>query len=201
MFIKVLKGDSGFIKSFWFNLKLLINFCLIFFKRLWGCWILKTRRRFLWGCGESNPGHHELQSCALPLSYIPYRKMRFICFLNLLKRKKCKLGIGHLLSNFVIEQFALTFNYAALSLAPVRMFVSSNPLLRSSTHVSKLKSDCGVSVTEPCLTTTILSESNLYVVGGPSTEPRNHSIISCSFKSRVPKLTTQLTKIQRINAF
>ncbi len=25
----------------------------------------------IWGWGESNPPHHDLQSCALPLSYIP----------------------------------------------------------------------------------------------------------------------------------
>ena len=152
-----------------------------------------------WECGELNPGHHELQSCALPLSYIP-KKDRCDCFLRVSKIK-CKLGIGHLLSFPVFRRNVLTFDYAARSLAPVEMFVSSNPLFPSSTHVSKLQSGCGVSVTELYLTATILSKSNLNMVGGPSPEFRDHIFISCLPKDRIPKLTTQLTKIQGRKGF
>ena len=61
--------------------------------------------------------------------------------------------VGQILSNFVIEQFVLTFDYASLRLAPVEMFVSSNPRRRSFPQGSLLKRGCGVSLTELCLTT------------------------------------------------
>jgi len=61
--------------------------------------------------------------------------------------------VGQILSNFVIEQFVLTFDYASSRLAPVEMFVSSNPRRRSFPQGSLLKQGCGVSLTELCLTT------------------------------------------------
>jgi len=36
--------------------------------------------------------------------------------------------------------------------------------------------------------------TKVIMVGGPSSELRNHSLISCSSKSRAPELTTQLTE-------
>ena len=55
-----------------------------------------------WDHWESNPGHHELQSCALPLSYDPDTKPNDECFLKLPRIKKCKSGIGQLLSFAVL---------------------------------------------------------------------------------------------------
>ena len=61
----------------------------------------------VWGWGESNSLHHGLQPCALPMSYSPINNEGHISFLSLLMINK-EWGVGHVLSNVVIEPFVLT---------------------------------------------------------------------------------------------
>ncbi len=68
------------------------------------------------------------------------------------------------------------------------MLVSSNLASQSSPQGSLLKASCGVSVAELRITATILSESGFFMVGGPSSESRNHSIVSRQLNARIPKV-------------
>ena len=144
---------------------------------------LRARSIPRWDGRESNPRHHELQSCALPLSYRPNNLEELIKLLNLF-RKNCESEIGQILQDVVsscedkpcslASVYACGFGTCTSEVANVKtnqVYLEHSKLFRVRRFIKSHNTNfpqgssrvmgCVVSVAELCLATARFHESLL----------------------------------------